>query len=263
MRSLRPLLLSAALLSSAFLTPAAAAHAQAASATDTRRAFASREELAAEAARLQAAGASLEAAAIRARLTEGDFKEGDRILFSMQGATPIAGDTLIVRAGRIIQLPQMEDFRLAGVLRSELQPRLSSHLARFLRDPQIRVVPLIRLAILGAIRAPGFYYVPADIPISDILMRAGGPGPESDLRKVEVRRDNRVVVSRGAARTALADGLSADRLNLATGDQVVVGQKRRIGWQAITSTVLASSGLLIGIWRATSGEKRAAEPTCP
>lgn len=262
MRSLRFLLLTAAISLASTLAPAAA-RAQEAAATDTRRAFASREELAALAARAQSQGRALEAAQLRTRLTEGDFKEGDRILFSMQGGT-VAGDTLVVRAGRTIQLPQMEDFQLAGVLRSELQPKLTAHLARFLRDPQIRVVPLVRLAILGSIRAPGFYYLPADIPLSDILMRAGGPGPDSDLRKVEVRRDNKVVVNRAATRTALADGLSADRLNLETGDQIVIGQKRRIGWQAITSTVLASSGLIYGILRATDGgDKKAAEPNCP
>lgn len=262
MRSLRPLLLTAVLLVVSSLAPAGA-RAQDAAATDTRRAFASREELAALAARAQAEGRTLEAAQLRTRLTEGDFKEGDRILFAIQGGSSM-GDTLVVRAGRSIQLPQMDDFQLAGVLRSELQTKLTAHLARFLRDPQIRVVPLVRLAILGSIRAPGFYYLPADIPLSDILMRAGGPGPNTDLRKVEVRRDNKVVVNRETTRTALADGLSADRLNLETGDQIVVGERRRIGWQAITSTLLASSGLIYGVLRATGGgEKKTAEPTCP
>jgi protein involved in polysaccharide export with SLBB domain len=229
---------------------------------ESHRAFATRQEIAELAADAQRAGRTIEAAQLRHRLTEGDFREGDRILISVQPVQSVAGDTLVVRAGRVIQLTGMDDFPLAGVLRSELAPNLTAHIARYMRDPVVRAMPLVRLAVVGSVRAPGYYYVPADIPLSDILMRAGGPAPDSDLRKVEIRRDEKVVLGRDATRVALADGLSADRLHLETGDQIVIGERRRFSWTQIVSTGLAATGAVIAILRSSSGT-RTLPPNCP
>jgi hypothetical protein len=239
-----------------------AASGQASGIGDARRAFATRAELEAEASRAQREGKAIEAAKLRHRLTEGDFREGDRILFSMRVQAPGLGDTLVVRAGRVLQFPSMTDFPLAGVLRSELPGRLATHLSRYLRDTSIRVMPLVRLAIIGNVRAPGFYYVPADVPLSDILMRAGGPATEADLGRITVRRDNDVLLEPKAVRVALADGLSADRLHLEAGDQISVGARRRFPWQVVSSAAVLATSTVVAII-SVRRSKSPAEPTCP
>lgn len=239
-----------------------AASGQAPGAGDARRAFASRAELEAEAARAQREGKSIEAAKLRHRLTEGDFREGDRILFSMRVSAPGIGDTLIVRAGRVLQLPAMADFPLTGVLRSELAGSLAAHLSRYVRDTSIRVMPLVRLAIIGSVRAPGFYYVPADVPLSDALMRAGGPAGDADLGRITVRRDNDVFLEPKAVRLALADGLSADRLHLEAGDQISVGARRRVPWQVISTAALAATSTVVALV-SLRRNKTPTESPCP
>lgn len=224
-----------------------------------RSTFASRAELEAEAARAQQGGRPLEAAQLRHRLAEGDFREGDRILISRRAGGRT--DTLVVRTGGILQLPSMDDLSLTGVLRSELAARVAAHLGRYVRDTAVRVVPLVRLGVMGAVRAPGFYYVPADVPLSDILMIAGGPDGRADLGRVTVRRDDAVVVERRQMRTAISDGLSADRLHLQAGDQISVGDKRRFPWQVVTSTALAASGVVIALVSRNRGGR--ASPSCP
>lgn len=188
-----------------------------------------RETLEARAVDAEQQGRSAEAFLLKARLQRGDFQEGDRIVVSLLGATTF-NDTITVRAGKVLPLPRMGDVPLEGVLRSELTSRVSSHLARFLRDSSVRATPLVRLAVLGQVRSPGFYFYSADMLLSDVLMRAGGPSAEADLGKLEIRRGGEEIWDEKSTSAALADGLSLDRLHLRAGDEIHVGQRRRLNW---------------------------------
>jgi protein involved in polysaccharide export with SLBB domain len=191
-----------------------------------------------------------EAWMIRTRLQKGDFQEGDRILLALQNQS-VPADTFIVRAGKVLQLPGMDDLSLEGVLRSELTPRLSAHLAKYLKDPAVRATPLVRIGVIGHVRQQGFYYTPTDVVLSDLLMRAGGLSPEADLGKIEIRRGADVIWTPADVQAALSDGLSLDRLNLRANDQLDVGEQKRFSWQAIVPSVTASLAVLVTIIQLT------------
>jgi hypothetical protein len=224
-----------------------AAQTQAGTPADPRRVFASRAELEAEAVQAEAQHRSSEAWLLRTRLQRGDFQEGDRIVVSLQGLAAF-NDTLVVRAGKTVQFPRMEDLSLEGVLRSELPGKIAGHLARYLRDSTARVVPLVRLAVLGSVRGPGYYFVPADALLSDVLMRAGGPAPDADFGKIEIRRGADVMWSPSDVRTALADGMSVDRLHLRAGDEIQVGEKRMTNWLSTTQIAVSLMSIAFGVY---------------
>src|SRR5688572_12189550 len=138
------------------------------------RSFETRVELVEQAKTAEAQGDQGKASLIRYRLDHGDFREGDRIVVTVPGTGGFS-DTLVVRSGKRLQLPQMADLSLDGVLRSELTPQLSTYIAKYLRDPLVRANPLVRVGVLGSVTRPGYYYVAADSPLSDLLMSAGGP----------------------------------------------------------------------------------------
>jgi protein involved in polysaccharide export with SLBB domain len=158
--------------------------------------------------------------------------------------TPTPADTYTVRAGKIVQIPRFGEVSLEGVLRSELTETVSKHLARFLRDPTVRATPLVRLGVLGRVNRPGYYYPAADVILSDVLMTAGGPAPDADLNKVVIRRGPDVIWNNTDTRTALADGLTLDRLHLRAGDEIDIGQKKQFSW---TSVVPIVSGIVLVI----------------
>jgi hypothetical protein len=190
-----------------------------------------------------------EAWLLKTRLEKGDFQDGDRIVMHLLGITPLLGassnDTIIVRAGRMLPLPQMADLSLTGVLRSELTDKLTHHLAQYLRDSSVRVVPLIRLAVLGQVRNPNYYYTSADVLLSDMVMKAGGPGASADVNNIVIRRGGEVIWNAQDTRTALADGISLDRLNLRAGDELYVDDvKSGISWAQVLSIVGPLLGLL-------------------
>jgi polysaccharide export outer membrane protein len=188
-----------------------------------------RSALEAEARDAEAQNRTSEAWLLRTRLQRGDFQDGDRIVVKLLGSTTF-NDTITVRTGKMLPLPRMDDLPLEGVLRSELNARLSSHLARYLRDSSVRATPLLRLAVLGQVRSPGYYYTSADVLLSDVIMKAGGPSPDADMNKAIIRRGGETIWNAQDTRTAVSDGLSLDRLHLRAGDEVFIPEQHHINW---------------------------------
>jgi protein involved in polysaccharide export with SLBB domain len=201
-----------------------------------------RAALETQAANAEAQHRTAEAWLLRSRLQRGDFQDGDRIVVRLLGSVTFS-DTITVRAGKMLPLPKMTDLPLDGVLRSELNARLSSHLAKYLRDSSAQATPLLRLAVLGAVRAPGYYYTSADVLLSDVIMKAGGPAPNADLGKMQIRRAGDTIWSAQDTRTAVSDGLSLDRLHLRAGDELYIGEERQVNWPLI----LQVGGTLLGL----------------
>lgn len=189
-----------------------------------------------------------EAWLLRTRLQRGDFQDGDRIVVKLLGNLAFS-DTITVRAGKMLPLPKLADMPLEGVLRSELNARLSSHLAKYLRDSSAQATPLLRLAVLGAVRSPGYYYTAADVLLSDVIMKAGGPAPNADIGKTEIRRAGDRIWSPQDTRTAISDGLSLDRLHLRAGDEVYVAEERRFDWPVVLQVGASVLGLAVALIR--------------
>jgi Polysaccharide biosynthesis/export protein/SLBB domain len=167
--------------------------------------------------------ATKDASLIRDRLQSGDFKVGDRIYLAVQGEQALT-DTFTVVGNSVIHLPVIGDISLKGVLRSELEPHLTQELSRYIKDPKVTARSLLRVGILGQVRAPGFYVVPSTSLLTDVIMTAGGPGPDADLHKLTIERGQDVIWDGGPLQTALSQGRTLDQLNLEAGDEILVPQ---------------------------------------
>jgi protein involved in polysaccharide export with SLBB domain len=184
----------------------------------------------------------IEALELRTRLDKGDFHAGDQIVVSTT-IERVRIDTLTVDADQSIDLGQFPKVSLRGVLRSELEDRLRSHLATYVREPRVSAQPLVRLSVTGQVGRPGFYNVPANALVTDVIMLAGGPTSAADISKSVVRRDNEKLWDRDEVRTAISDGYSIDTFDLRAGDELVVGEKKRTNWEA----VLRNAGVVVGL----------------
>lgn len=182
------------------------------------RPMATRQELEAAA---QRAGASELAVRIKTRLTEGDFRRGDRIALMVQGE-PALTDTFAVGSQRDLMLPAptVGSLSLKGILRSELDAKLSEYVNRFRTNAVVRAQPLIRLSIQGEVTRAGVYSVPADGRLADALMAAGGTTQFAKPNKMSIERNGHRVWEGASTEIDL------DALNLRDGDQIVVDTKR-------------------------------------
>lgn len=198
-----------------------------------------------------------EAQHIARRLHDGDFTMGDRVILRSEGQEPRT-DTLTVAAGQMLSITGIPDLQLQGVLRSELKERLTDHVAKYIRNPQLSVIPLIRVSVLGDVSRPGYYALPPESPISDAIMVAGGPTADADLGKTILRREGEPLITAREMRALVAQGLTIDAVGVLPGDEIVVGQRRRHDPQVF----LQSAALLLGAvsayfaWTAVSSNHR-------
>ena len=169
----------------------------------------------------QRAGASDIAVRIKSRLTDGDFRRGDRIVLMVQGE-PALTDTFVVGSQGDLMLPPptVGSLSLKGVLRSELEPKLMEYVGRFRTNAVVRAQPLIRLSIQGEVTRAGVYSVPADGRLADALMAAGGTTQFAKPNKVTIERNGEKIWEGASFETDL------DALTLRDGDQIVVDSKR-------------------------------------
>lgn len=246
----------------AFIAPTAASQS---APNDVRAAGATRNELETRVASLQRELSSdtvaqirrdsltVQAREIERRLQDGDFAPGDRIVLHVQGEQTL-NDTLTVRTEQLLPLTGYPDLPLHGVLRSELRDRVQTHLARFLRDPEFSVTPLIRVAVMGEVTHPGFYSLPMDARIGDAIMVAGGTTANGDLGRLTLTHSGLRLLNEGQMRDIVARGLSLDAAGVVPGDEVDVGQRPQHNTQVYfqVGTVLLSALSTLVAWSALS-----------
>jgi protein involved in polysaccharide export with SLBB domain len=183
----------------------------------------------------------VEAALISDRLQQGDFQVGDRINLTVD-QEPKLSDTFTVATGRVINLPDVGSIPLAGVLRSELTDYLTRRIGQFVRNPVVRSKSLIRLSVLGGVGKPGYYTVPTQALVSDVLMQAGGPTSEAKLLDTRIERGKETLYGGEQLQQAIAQGRTLDALSLQAGDRIVVPTK---GTAAGTQSTIQLISLLV------------------
>lgn len=185
-------------------------------------------------------------AAIRGRLDGGDFKPGDRFVMALRQDS-VRADTLVVRDSLRVAVLNLPEFSVAGVLRSELEEQLSAHVARYLRNANVRTTLLVRVSVTGAVRNPGFYYAVPDRPLNDLLTTAGGPLMEANLNNVTVSRLGKILLDGKQTKQAVEQGRTLEELDVQGGDAVHLPLKRKLDWRSVIQLSFVMLSLFLGV----------------
>lgn len=167
------------------------------------------------------ARAQREAAALRARLTQGDFRVGDRVLMRVDGRVPF-NDTVAVIGDRQIIVPGLGTLEVGGLLRSELQERAQTKFRESVLDAVVTVRPLARLAVFGSVAGPGYQSVPLETRVDELLMQARGPGADSRPSRFSILRGDTTIVDAEGVSLAIAAGRTVGDLQLRDGDYLLI-----------------------------------------
>jgi protein involved in polysaccharide export with SLBB domain len=170
---------------------------------------------------------------LRDRLASGDFKVGDQVIVTVSQDL-VQVDTATIRDGMVVAFAALPDVSVAGLLRSELLPRLQAHVDRFRKEHTVRVNLLTRLQVIGQVARPGYYGISPDRPASEIIMLAGGPSALGRLDRVSIRRNQKLIVKASQWREAVNGGMTVAQLGLQPGDEVEVGGRQQRGLFEIT-----------------------------
>lgn len=182
---------------------------------------------------------------IRTRLERGDFKTGDLVELRVRGDADLT-DTFSVNQAGQLELGELPPVDLDGVLYSEIEPVLQEAISQFVREPDVRARPLLRIAVVGGVSNPGFYDLPPTSTLSEALMRAGGPSQQAKLDEMEFRRSGQNVLEVREEIERPVETLSLAELGAQRGDQLFVPQG---GGRGTAMTVLGVvSGLAGTAW---------------
>lgn len=165
---------------------------------------------------------------------------GDKVVLKVW-REPAWSDAFLVDPTGEVVLPRIGRMRVVGMTSAVLEDSVRARLAAYLREPNVDIIVLRRVAVLGAVRKPDVLFVEPLTTLRDVIAQAGGVSEEGDPNRVEiVRGGERIAVGRwrdAAARPA----------QVRSGDQVIVQQR---GWwarnalAAVSSLAVAASVLL-------------------
>ena len=175
------------------------------------------------------------------RRSVGALRPGDLLKIAVFRDKELSGDYPIDARG-YVQIPGLGVIKAAGLEPAEVTDRLRLALVeRGFARPEISVIPMIRVSVLGEIRSPNVYSVDPGTSLLQLLTVAGGPSDRAKLKETRVIRDGR------AFRVDMESGLkgsAAGRIVLYSNDVVVVGRKKGLTGENLGVTLTVASLLL-------------------
>jgi len=179
-----------------------------------------------------------EGATIQRRLSEGDFRVGDRIVVRVEGSLTLS-DTVTVLEGRRVVLARVGDLSLTGILRSELESTMRDFVRQTVLDATVNARPLVRMAVFGPVTNPGYVAVPMETRLDELLAAAGGPTGEADPATLQVRRGEAVVLDEDEVAAAIVEGRAIGSLGLREGDHLLL-KPRSPPWDRMMTLQIVS-----------------------
>jgi protein involved in polysaccharide export with SLBB domain len=192
---------------------------------------------------LAPASAQSASSGVSTSVSQGDLlRPGDVLKLNVWREPEWSGEFAVNESG-VAVLPRLGAIQVTTMTADSLRRFLVDSLGQFLRNPSIEVTPLRRVQILGAVRTPGLYPVPATVSVGDAVALAGGATPEGKADRVVLRRGGERLSVNLTRDTPLAD------TPIRTGDELFVPQRswlsRNMG--LVTAGLSAATSVFIAL----------------
>lgn len=121
----------------------------------------------------------------------GVLRPGDLLLLTVYGVPELAGEHPIDAQGEV-QVPGLGVVHVAGLSPGEVKRRLiDAMFERGIVAPDVVLIPVVRLSVLGEVRLPGQQRVDPGTTLLQFLTLAGGLTERADPAKARVLREGR------------------------------------------------------------------------
>ena len=145
---------------------------------------------------------------------------GDELLIRTWGQVSQNLHLTVDRSGSIY-IPQVGEFRVAGLQFRQLQGLLKDQFDRVYRNYDLNVnlgqLRSIQVFVTGEARRPGSYTISSLSTLVNAIFACGGPSPNGSLRHIQLRRNGALIADFDLYDLLLNGDKSRD-VNLATGD---------------------------------------------
>jgi polysaccharide export outer membrane protein len=181
-------------------------------------------------------------ARVRAQDTAVRLRPGDAVRIEIRHEQGLSGQFVLGADGNLM-LPTIGTVKVADRPFEEVEQDLLKAFANELVDPVIRITPLVRISVLGEVRAPGLFLIDPTYSVSDVLAQAGGLSPTANRHRIEIRRHSGVMVAQFRIDSPPLD------TKLGSGDQILVGRR---SWVSEHMGILLSAAGSVAVALITS-----------
>ncbi|MCW9094291.1 MAG: polysaccharide export protein [Ignavibacteriaceae bacterium] len=144
--------------------------------------------------------------------------DGVRLIF-LDVTDAISGDYYIQPDGKL-QLPFIGIISTVDREFPQLKEEIYTKYDSLYRNPQLTILSLFKISILGEVSKPGYYYVTEEQRLTSILALAGGVTGSANLDNVYIiRNDQEIQLD---VETIMQEGDTAIDFGLQSGDQIYV-----------------------------------------
>jgi protein involved in polysaccharide export with SLBB domain len=156
-----------------------------------------------------------------------DFLAGDAIRIDIPADTgSVLKGTYPIDGQGMADLPITGRIVIAGKNRANIEQYLAGIWAPYLKDTHVRAIPVIRVAVMGNVKNPGYYYPSPDAVIYDAISMAGGPLLPYKLEKMSHIRASDEMNS--SLIEAVSKGMTLREAGFISGDEILVPIPDRI-----------------------------------
>ncbi len=149
-----------------------------------------------------------------------EINPGDGVRISFLDIEDIITGDYYIQPNGLLALPQIGIFSTSNKDFKEIKSEITFRYDSLYKDPHLSINALFRINILGAVAAPGFYYVSDYEKFTAILAFAGGTTAGADLQNIKLIRNFEAIEI--DVETIIQEGGSATDFGLQSGDQIFV-----------------------------------------
>ncbi len=149
-----------------------------------------------------------------------EINPGDGVRISFLDIEDIITGDYYIQPNGLLALPQIGIISTSNKDFKEIKSEITFRYDSLYKDPHLSVNALFRINILGAVAAPGFYYVSDYEKFTAILAFAGGTTQVADLEGIKlIRKFEAIEID---VETIIQEGSTTTDFGLQSGDQVFV-----------------------------------------
>ncbi|MCI0432550.1 MAG: polysaccharide biosynthesis/export family protein [Gemmatimonadetes bacterium] len=146
------------------------------------------------------------------------LQAGDQVQLLVKNEPALSGRYPVTPDGSTM-LPLIGVIQVAGRPFSAVESEVRAAFTRELADPEFVITPLMRVSVLGEVRAPSMHWLDPAGTVADMLVLSGGLLPTANRKGITLRRN-------GEALPIEVDGSGAvPAIPVRSGDQLLIGRR--------------------------------------
>lgn len=176
---------------------------------------------------------------------ENPIRSGDRFKVEVFNHEELSGD-FVVNDDGYLYMPLIDTIYVKGLNFSTAREIILKKYSEYLKSPNIIIMPIFRISILGEVNTPGIYNISGVESVSEIVAMAGGLTDKANPASAKLLRRGKVIAKFNIYK-ATTDELARKNVTILPQDVIIISRRfmpTLQEWSVIVSSALSLATLL-------------------